>query len=113
MILMFLVENLQLTGKYKPESFFSLYVRCKELDVFKIMGIFWEFVGNSLGIILAKLQDFAPISNSNFFDDLQSNVKCYIKWEIDYERNILQLLPCSMSSCIEHCCFNRSQDRFF
>ena len=72
MILMFLVENLQLTGKYKPERFFSLYVRCKELDVFKIMGIFWEFVGNSLGIILAKLQNFAPISNSNFFDDLQS-----------------------------------------
>ena len=26
-------------------------MRCRELDIFKILGIFWEFFGNSLGIL--------------------------------------------------------------
>ena len=35
----------------KPERVFGLIVRCRELDIFKILGIFWAFFGHFLGIL--------------------------------------------------------------
>ena len=52
----------------KPERVFGLQVRCRELDIFKILGIFgelfgnclenfWEFFGNSLRNSLGTVND--------------------------------------------------------
>ena len=44
--------------KNKPERVFGLQVRCRELDIFKIVGIFCEIVWNFLEIVGKFLEFF-------------------------------------------------------
>ena len=56
--------------KNKPESVFGLQVRCRELDIFKILEFFWifmEFFLSFFGIFLNFFLKLMGIFPENFF----------------------------------------------
>ena len=55
-------------SKNKPERVFSLQVRCRELDIFKILEIFWEIFWNLFGIFWIFWNFFGGIFWENFFE---------------------------------------------
>ena len=56
----------------KPERVFGLQVRCRELDIFQFLGIFWEIVWNFYGFFEGIFRNFFAIFLEFFWNFLEN-----------------------------------------